>query len=432
MAPFLPTFADPKPTKQLGFMAKFWVKRSQDEIKERVFKALSENVNYEKEGILGIPASYLDERVFNQDASFLKDAPFLYALTQNPNHIGCHTLGKSEPFFAGTQAIERELIDICAVDILKGNPGEQDGYVAAGGTEANIQAIWVYRNYFMREHGAKREEIAILCSQDSHYSMDKAGNLLVLDLFKFEVDDDTRLASTEMVAAAIDRARAAGKKYFITIANMMTTMFGSVDDVEAILTALKTSNSKFRLHVDGAYGGFYYPFTDEGSKLTFQNSDISSFTLDAHKMAQSPYGTGIFLIRKGLIQYANTQEASYVEGEDFTLSGSRSGANAIAVWMILSQNGPYGWDEKIFILQKRAEWLSKQLTSLGVEFYRHAGSNIVTIRTPYVHPSVASHYGLVPDNHHAPRWYKIVIMEHVSIEKLSLFIEDMKSKIPMA
>ena len=35
-----------------------------------------------------------------------------------------------------------------------------------------------------------------------------------------------------------------------------------------------------------------------------------------------------------------------MEGGDFTLIGSRSGTNAIAVWMILSKNGPYGWYEK--------------------------------------------------------------------------------------
>ena len=31
---------------------------------------------------------------------------------------------------------------------------------------------------------------------------------------------------------------------------------------------------------------------------------------------------------------------------------------------------------------------------------------------------LANKYGLVPDNHHAPNWDKIVIMDHVTIEKL--------------
>ena len=56
-------------------------------------------------------------------------------------------------------------------------------------------------------------------------------------------------------------------------------------------------------------------------------------------MLQAPYGTGIFLARKGLINYVYTETASYVKGLDATLVGSRSGANAIAVWMILKSHG---------------------------------------------------------------------------------------------
>ncbi|WP_027418208.1 pyridoxal phosphate-dependent decarboxylase family protein [Crocinitomix catalasitica] len=407
-------------------MNKHWQKKSQEEIKSIVFNALQNNVNYDEENILGIPASYLDDKVFNQDATFVKDAPFISSLIQNPNHIGCHTLGKSESFFQGTQDLEKELIEICAVDILQGETGAQDGYVASGGTEANIQAIWIYRNSFVNHHAAKREEICIICSEDSHYSMDKASNLLSIDIFKTAVDQDTRNISESAVKATIQQAKSKGKKYFIVICNMMTTMFGSVDNIEAYTNPLTEFACEFKLHIDGAYGGFYYPFTDAESRLTFKNKNISSFTLDAHKMAQAPYGTGIFLIRKGLIQNVNTQEASYVEGEDFTLIGSRSGANAIAVWMILVKNGPFGWQEKIFILQKRTEWMCKQLAALNIEFYRHDMSNIITIRSQFVQPAIASKFGLVPDNHAAPKWFKIVIMEHVTIEKLMLLIDDLK------
>lgn len=407
-------------------MTKIWNKKSQEEIKEIVFRALEKNINYDKHGILGVPASYLDEKVFNQDAAFLKEAPFIYTMVKNPNHIGCHTLGKSESFFEGTQSIEKELIEICAVDMLKGDFEQQDGYVASGGTEANIQAIWIYRNYFLKEFSCTNDDIAIICSEDSHYSMHKAANILSLGIYSISVDKDTRAISPATIQQALQKAKQAGKKYFVVICNMMTTMFGSVDDVNVLTDTLKHLSCEFKLHVDGAYGGFYYPFTNEESSLTFENPDISSFTLDAHKMAQAPYGTGIFLIRKGLIHYANTQEASYVEGEDFTLIGSRSGANAVAVWMILAKNGPYGWHEKIFILQKRTEWLCKQLTQLGVLFYRNPMANIVTIRKQFVSQEIAIKYGLVPDNHANPLWYKVVVMEHVLIEKLAALVTDIK------
>jgi len=407
-------------------MSIYWKKKSHEEIKSIVFPALKKNIDYKQQHALGIPASYLDEKVFNQNATFLSEAPYLSTLIHNPNHIGCHTLGSSESFFSGTQEIERELIDICAVDILNGKENEHDGYVASGGTEANIQAIWIYRNYYQQEHSASRDEICIVCSADSHYSMNKASDLLAIDLFKIPVTEYTREVTAEAFKQTIEAAKKQNKRYFIVICNMMTTMFGSADNVDLFTEQLTQLNCNFKLHVDGAYGGFYYPFSEGQSKLTFENPHITSFTLDAHKMAQAPYGTGIFLIRKGLIEYVNTKQASYVEGDDLTLIGSRSGANAVAAWMILVKNGPFGWQEKVFILQKRTEWMCQQLDALNIKFFRAPFSNIITIESSFIDEETRSFFGLVPDSHAHPLWYKIVIMDHVTIEKLSLVIDRIK------
>ncbi|MEM9859454.1 MAG: pyridoxal-dependent decarboxylase [Bacteroidota bacterium] len=402
-----------------------WKKLSPEAIRKRVFEALNENVNYYSENIIGVPASHLDDKVFYQDAPFLNNAPYLSILIQNPNHIGCHTLGKSESFFKGTQIIEKELIEICAKDILKG-VGDFDGYVASGGTEANMQAIWIYRNYFMQAYQARIEEIVIIASSDAHYSSSKAANILNIDLAEVAIDQADRTMSLKRIESVLDHQKKVGKKYFIGIANMMTTMFGSVDDPSVLAKAFKKANVPYKIHVDGAYGGFFYPFANPENNLNFSNEEVSSVTLDAHKMLQAPYGTGIFLCRKKLIQYANTNKASYVEGEDFTIIGSRSGANAIAVWMILMTYGPHGWYEKVLVLMNRTDWLCRQLDDLGVIYYRQQASNIVTIASNQIPYEIAHKYGLVPDDHNAPKWYKAVIMDHVTIEKLQPLVDDIK------
>jgi len=404
-----------------------WIKKEQFEIKEHVFNALQKNTNYIKEDVLGVPASYLDSRVFSQDDRILEDAPFLSTLVQNPNHIGCHTLGSSESFFKGTHEIEREVIAICAEDILQAEENSFDGYIASGGTEANIQAIWIYRNFYLQEKNAQHNEIAILCSEDSHYSMDKAANLLNIGLYKIKTDNANLYLLKNSVENELEKALLAGKKYFIVIVNMMTTMFGSVDDYTVYVNALEQRNLPFKMHVDAAFGGFYYPFSNREYKLNFANKYISSVTLDAHKMAQAPYGTGIFLARKNLMNYSTTKEASYVAGEDSTLIGSRSGANAISIWMILSKYGPNGWMEKIFILQKRTDWLCQRLDEFGVEYFRNSHSNIVTIKSHFITDDLATKFGLVPDNHQNPNWYKIVVMDHVEIEKLEPFLKELKT-----
>ena len=402
-----------------------WQKQSQAQIQRRIDSALKENVSFLSQSVLGVPGSFLDTLVFDQEVNFLDDAPFLRTLLENPNHIGCHTLDISEPFFEGSHAIECDLLDICATEILEAQAQTYDGYVASGGTEANIQAMWIYRNYFQHECSARLDEILILGSEDTHYSIDKAANLLALDVKKIPVHQNSRDIDQVAFRNILQDAKSNGKTCIVFISNMMTTMFGSVDDIDAAAATLEQSGLTYKIHVDGAYGGFYYPFSNPKNPMTFANTNISSFTLDAHKMARAPYGTGIFLIRKGLIQYANTQQASYVRGEDFTLVGSRSGANAIAAWMILSRHGKQGWFEKIEILQERASGFASELDRLGINHFRDPFSNIITIQNKFVSPAVAENFYLVPDDHQSPAWQKIVIMEHVTQARLDELLSEL-------
>lgn len=407
-----------------------WKKLSNAERQERIQNALNENVNFAHDTSLGYPASKLDGKVFNSDAPFLKDAPILQTLVANPNHIGCHTFGDSEGAFKGTQEMEREVLNVLAVDIFKAQPNSFDGYIAPGGTEANIQAIWMYRNYFMYELYAQPSEIVIITSEDTHYSIPKASNLLMIDWLKIPVGFETRLIDTTALEAIVVKAKQEGKKYFIVVSNIGTTMFGAIDNPNDYIQVLEKHQLQFKLHIDGAYGGFVYPISNKDSVINFENPKISSITIDAHKMLQAPYGTGIFICRKGLIKSVLTKEAEYVEGMDLTLCGSRSGANAIAVWMILFTYGPHGWCEKIRVLQMRTQWLCDELDALEVKYFRDSFMNIVTIQANYISNALEDKYDLVPQKHgEGNLWFKIVIMDHVEIDHLSAFITDLKLSI---
>nr|WP_315175986.1 pyridoxal-dependent decarboxylase [uncultured Flavobacterium sp.] len=408
----------------------YWEKISQKERQAYIQKALDENVNFSKDTSLGYPASKLDGKVFNEDAPFLKDAPTLKTYVANPNHIGCHTLGTSEKAFKGTQQIERAVLNVIAVDIFKAQPNSFDGYISPGGTEANVQAIWMYRNFFMYQKGAKLNEIAILASEDTHYSIPKAANLLMLDWIKIPVSFEKREIDTVVLEQKIMEAKQNGIKYFIAVSNMGTTMFGSVDNPEEYTTALEKQQVEYKLHIDGAYGGFVYPFSNEKSTINFSNPKISSITIDAHKMLQAPYGTGIFICRKDLIENVLTKEAEYVEGMDLTLCGSRSGSNAVAVWMILFTYGPFGWFEKVSILQMRTQFLCNELDKLNISYFREPFMNIVTIHAEKIPEKIASAFDLVPQQHNANnKWYKIVLMDHVEVEHLTTFIAQLKATL---
>lgn len=409
---------------------KYWKKLTQDDKKARIARALQENVDFSRDISLGYPASKLDGKVFYDDAPFLKDAPTLQTYVANPNNIGCHTFGTSEHVFGGTQEIEREVLNVLAVDVFKCSPGQFDGYISPGGTEANLQAIWVFRNFFFNHRGAAPQEIAILASEDTHYSIPKGANLMQIDLFSVPVLFESRQIDTAALDRIVSTAAARGKKYFIVVSNLGTTMFGSVDNPDIYIETLQRYGLEFKLHIDGAYGGFVYPFSNQESRINFEAPHISSVTIDAHKMLQAPYGTGVFICRKGLIENVLTKEAAYVEGMDLTLCGSRSGANAVAVWMILFTYGPHGWFEKISVLQMRTNYLCRELNKLNIHYFREPFMNIVTIQARHIPAALAEKYNLVPQQHNEHnQWYKIVLMDHVEVEHLSSFIADLRQLI---
>lgn len=408
----------------------FWKKLTAEERKSRIKEVLDINVDFSKDASLGYPASKLDGKVFYDDAPFLKEALVLQTYVANPNNIGCHTFGTSEKAFSGTQEIEREVLNVIAVDIFKATPNEFDGYISPGGTEANIMALWMFRNYFINHYQASSNEIVVLASEDTHYSIPKGVNLMQLDWIKIPVHFNNRAIDKSVLESLVIDAKNAGKKYFIVVANLGTTMFGSVDNPDDYTSILEKHQLHYKLHIDGAYGGFVYPFSNEKSNINFSNPKVSSITIDAHKMLQAPYGTGVFVCRKNYIENVITKEAEYVEGMDLTLCGSRSGANAVAVWMILFTYGAYGWFEKVSILQMRTQFLCNELDKLGVNYFREPFMNIVTLHAKAIPDVIAQKYTLVPQQHNEQnKWYKIVVMDHVEVEHLSNFIIDLKKEL---
>jgi tyrosine decarboxylase/aspartate 1-decarboxylase len=405
----------------------YWPKLTSDKIKNRVADALNKNINYRKTPILGVPATYLDAEVFYDDAPFLENAPFLSTLIANPNHIGCHTLNGAEKIFKGTQELENELIQLCAEQIFGGESDAQDGYVASGGTEANIEALWIYRNYFMNEYKADVNQIAVMYSEDSHYSLSKGANLLNITSIIIDVDKNTRELLISDFEKKIASALNNGIRYFIINMNLSTTMFGSVDDINTITAFLNEKKINYKLHVDAAFGGFIYPFSNSVTNYTFKNPNITSISIDGHKMLQTPYGTGIFLIRKGFMQYVKTSEAQYVPGTDHTLCGSRSGANAVAVWMVLHTYGSEGWKTKMQSLIDRTTDVCIKLDELGMRYFRNPHINIIAIRATDISKTVAENYFLVADSYeNEPQWWKIVIMPHITRGTIDSFVNDLK------
>jgi tyrosine decarboxylase/aspartate 1-decarboxylase len=74
-------------------------------------------------------------------------------------------------------------------------------------------------------------------------------------------------------------------------------------------------------------------------------------------------------------------------------------------------------------------FVRKTIADLNVVFFREKGSNIITIKSDFITEKLATKYRLVPDTHTNPSWYKIVIMDDVSLEKLMPFMKELKQEL---
>jgi tyrosine decarboxylase / aspartate 1-decarboxylase len=402
-----------------------WESQTFDELKDIVFNALVDNNSFHDHNIMGLPATYLDPKIFPKEASFLSNTPYIKCFIENPNHIGLHTYHTSLPTFKGTQKIELDLLKICAEKIFKAKTNSYDGYVAPGGTECNIQALWVFREYFKNIFNAKNDEIAVLFSEDTHYSAYKACNLLQLNYTILDVNFENRNFNLNKLDSTFRNLENNQIKYIISILNMGTTMFGSVDSIDNFQLIIDKYNFNYKIHIDAAFGGFIYPIINEESNLNFENSKIDSISIDAHKMLQAPYGTGIFMIRKGLINNVLTKKASYIEGNDQTLCGSRSGANAVATWMILNIYGSKGLKNHMSQFIEKTDYICNVLDQVGIRYFRNKNMNLISIRSEDISDEICEKYTLVPNSHNEkPTWWKIVVMEHVNWDLIFNFLKE--------
>jgi len=431
----------------------FWKPMTQKEIVQKVNEALNGNKNYTEfsDNLMGFPGSFLDDKIFpklddlfhilspkvkkKMEEKYVYTKTFIEVLKKNPNHIGCHTLEKSTSEFQGTHQIEEDLLRICAEVILGAEKNTWDGFVASGGTEANIQAMWIFRNIWLDKNSGTQNhfhsgQLHVIASEDSHYSMEKGVNLLGMSCYRVKIDEtNNREINLEELLKEIKERQSVGILKFLIVLNMGSTNFGSVDDIDRVTKLLDDNNVNYEIHVDAAFGGFIYTFTNPDNKLIFTHPKIMSFTLDAHKMLQMPYGTGIFLTKKNRIEKVTTASATYIPGKDVTICGSRSGANTIAIWMMLQAYGSEEGEKFCKGLIELTDYLCLELDKLHVNHYRNKFMNVVAIDSKNFPKEIAEKYHLQADDHEdetKQKWWRLVVMEHVNKKMINRFLKQIR------
>ncbi|MGW7532338.1 pyridoxal phosphate-dependent decarboxylase family protein [Amycolatopsis sp. NPDC054798] len=242
-------------------------------------------------------------------------AAYLAAMVVNPNN---HALDASQ----ATSPMEVEVIADLARMFGFAEPSL--GHLTSSGTIANLEALWVARELAPGK--------AVVHSRDAHYTHGRMCQVLGVESRAVQALPDGRV---DMSAV---EAEVRGGGVGTVVLTPGTTGLGAVDDIQQAL-ALKERYG-VRLHVDGAYGGFYTLLDEYEAYRAIGSCD--SVVVDPHKHGLQPYGCGAVLFADPAVGrfYKHDSPYTYFTSDELhlgeiSLECSRAGAAAGALWLTL-------------------------------------------------------------------------------------------------
>jgi len=290
----------------------------------------------------------------SSDTLIAAQVGYLAAMLYNPNNVAL----EGSPV---TSELEDEVIaDLCGLCGL--DAGLAWGALCGGGTIANLQALWVYRNLTRDDP----RPVAVLVPATHHYSWVKAVDLLGFPASALvPVAVDAALCMRlDALAGALEQAQRSGQRVLACVGVVGSTESGSIDPIDGILE-LRTEHERrfgerFFVHVDAAYGGYarallrapgdrvrsFAELQSDGLGLEQRTyaallamKDADGVTVDPHKLGFVPYPAGALLMRDANWLTACAATAPYLNAGarehrgSFTLEGSRPGAAAASCWL---------------------------------------------------------------------------------------------------
>lgn len=219
-------------------------------------------------------------------------------------------MGVYEVGMAGN-AMERIIIEDLAQKF--GLPSDASGFVTSGGSLGNLTAVLTAKAKYLYENPyVATDNLAILVSEESHYSIERTATVLGLpkeNIIKVPVDTDFKMR-TDLLDIYLADAHDNGKKVFCIIGCACSTSTGSFDDLSIIAAFAK--KEKIWFHVDAAHGGASI-FSSKYEHLLDGIDQADSIILDFHKMMAVPsLSTAVIFRHSWYSNLTFTQNAKYL------------------------------------------------------------------------------------------------------------------------
>lgn len=212
---------------------------------------------------------------------------------------------------------ERNLVDRFAYDVLKCEPNTMWGYCASGSTEAVINGLWMARKRF-----AHLGCPTVYASRECHFCVPKAADMLCMPFEQIDIDAHGGMNMHILRDRLLINT---SKRPAIVVLTLGTTIRNTYDNIKHFHEHVKDL-SNVHVHLDAAFGGAVYPFTNpEWLRFPFD-----TFNVSFHKFWGCPYPCAMFLVTKQIKQEIQGngcfgKEMVCLPNKDFTISCSRNG-----------------------------------------------------------------------------------------------------------
>lgn len=249
------------------------------------------------------------------------------------------------------------------------------GWFTSGGTVSNINALVAAREQALpgsRINGLSHTKAAMYCSEEVHYSIIRAAELMGLgsaSVRKVAIIKEGRGLDPEILEELICRDISHGVVPVVVVATAGTTLTGAVDPIEAIADICQRYG--IWLHVDGAYG---LPAAATSRRALFAGLNrADSVCVDAHKWMFVPKACSLLMI-KNPVAFAKAfgHEEAYIPHAqallnpvDMTLEYSRP-FRALKLWLAFRVHGKREFRQALEANLSQAKYCYEKAQASGV------------------------------------------------------------------
>ena len=295
------------------------------------------------------------------------------------------------------------------------------GIVTFSGTDGNNHGIYFGAKYLEKKTGMKP---VVYVSDSAHYSSRRLADLQNLELALIPSDVHGRMIPEELEKAIIP-----GRPALVVYA-LGTTFKGGTDDMKE-LNAVFSRHHEITVyrHIDAALFGGYLPYTQYRDIVNRKVTPFDSIAVSGHKFFGMDEPAGFFITTKEVRDNQTRYDVPYLNCTMPMINCSRSAVAPLKFWWILQHASKDDFTELTEKFMENAKWLKDELDRMNWPAWLEPMSNTVYFKRPS--KAVADKYDLAPDYDErlGGELSHIVVMQHVTKERLRVFLDDLKMEI---